>query len=179
MSFISKIILGVGLVALLCGIGIFARNTMVNNVNVDNTIVGEEKSDQGPEVQPLENQNSKPVEVNPIKVNPVEVKPVEVKVEQVQKDAKLKEQIGQMLLIGFRGTEITKNSYIVKTMNDLNIGGIILFDYDVPSKSFPRNITNPEQTKKLIIDLKKFSPNPLFITVDAEGGLVNRLKEKY
>ena len=94
-------------------------------------------------------------------------------------DEELKEQIGQMLMIGFRGTEITENSYIVQAMKDLNIGGIILFDYDVPSKSFPRNITDPKQTKNLIANLKNFSSNPLFIAVDAEGGIVNRLKEKY
>ena len=31
--------------------------------------------------------------------------------------------------------------------------GVILFDYDVPSKSFLRNIKNPKQTKKLIEDI--------------------------
>lgn len=91
----------------------------------------------------------------------------------------LKERIGQMMLIGFRGTEISEDSYIAKAINDLKIGGVILFDYDVPSKSFPRNILNPEQTKKLISDLQKFSSTPLFIAVDAEGGKINRLKPEY
>lgn len=91
-------------------------------------------------------------------------------------DTQLKSKIGQMLIIGFRGTEINKDSYIVKTTNDLNLAGIILFDYDAPSKSRPRNITSPEQTKKLIGDLKSFTNDSLFIAVDAEGGLINRLK---
>ena len=99
--------------------------------------------------------------------------------EESKQDEELKKQIGQMLMIGFRGAEITENSYIVSAMQDLNVGGIILFNYDAPSKSFPRNIIDPEQTKNLIADLKKFAPNPLFIAVDAEGGIVNRLKEKY
>ena len=84
-------------------------------------------------------------------------------------DEELKQRIGQMLLIGFRGTEISKNSSIVKTIKDLNIGGVILFDFDVPSQSFPRNIISPEQTKNLIKDLQKFSPTPLFIAIDEEG----------
>jgi len=94
-------------------------------------------------------------------------------------DYELKQKIGQMLIIGFRGTEINRTSYISKAMNILNLGGIILFDRDNPSKEFPRNITSYEQTKKLISDLNKYSPSPLFISVDAEGGYINRLKEKY
>jgi len=39
-----------------------------------------------------------------------------------------------------------------------------------------RNIINPVQTRQLISDLKKYSPTPLFVAVDAEGGYVNRLK---
>jgi beta-N-acetylhexosaminidase len=96
--------------------------------------------------------------------------------ENKKTDGQLKEKIGQMLIVGFRGTEINKNSYIVKAVNNLNLGGVILFDYDIPSKSRPRNIINPEQTKKLIQDLKNLTNNSLFIAVDAEGGFINRLK---
>lgn len=91
----------------------------------------------------------------------------------------LKTQIGQMLMIGFRGTEVKDNSYITKAIQDLGVGGVMLFDVDVPSNSFPRNILNPQQTKNLIADLQKYAEIPLFVAVDAEGGLINRLKEKY
>ncbi|MEA2112556.1 MAG: beta-N-acetylhexosaminidase [Patescibacteria group bacterium] len=94
-------------------------------------------------------------------------------------DEQLLEKIGQMLFIGFEGTEISEDSYITQAMQDINIGGIILFDYNVPSKNLPKNIVSQDQTKKLISDLQKFSPTPLFIAVDAEGGYVNRLKTKY
>ncbi|MCK9445423.1 glycoside hydrolase family 3 protein [bacterium] len=94
-------------------------------------------------------------------------------------DYELKQKIGQMLIVGFRDTEINRTSYISKAMNVLNLGGVILFDRDNPSKEFPRNITSYDQTKKLISDLNKYSPSPLFISVDAEGTYVNRLKEKY
>ena len=96
-----------------------------------------------------------------------------------QSDYELKRKIGQMLIVGFRGTEIDRNSYISKAMNVLNLGGVILFDKDNPSGAFPRNITDPEQTKTLIGKLKEYSPSPIFVSVDAEGGYINRLKEKY
>lgn len=95
------------------------------------------------------------------------------------KDQELRNKIAQMLLIGFRGTEINEESHIYKVLKDINIGGVVLFDYDVPSQSFPRNITSPKQTKKLISDLQAYSKVPLFVAVDAEGGRINRLKEKY
>ncbi len=98
---------------------------------------------------------------------------------ELNKEEEFKKEIGQMFIIGFRGTEVSADSPIIKAMDNLNIGGVILFNYDVPSKSFPRNIIDPEQTKKLIQDLQMFSPTPLFAAVDAEGGLINRLKEKY
>ena len=96
-----------------------------------------------------------------------------------ERDKELKNQIGQMIMIGFRDTEASADSYIAKAIRDLKVGGVILFDYDVPSKSFPRNIINPEQTKNLISDLKRYSSVPLLVAVDAEGGKVNRLKEEY
>ncbi|MFA5087278.1 MAG: glycoside hydrolase family 3 protein [Candidatus Paceibacterota bacterium] len=97
-----------------------------------------------------------------------------------KKDAELKKKIGQMLIIGFRGAEINKDSYIVKTINELNIGGVILFDKDSPSKGeIQRNIVDPKQTKTLIANLKQNSSASLFVAIDAEGGYVNRLKTKY
>jgi beta-N-acetylhexosaminidase len=99
--------------------------------------------------------------------------------ESYNKELELQKKIGQMLIVGFRGTEVDRISYISKAINTLNLGGIILFDKDNPSGQFPRNITDPEQTKKLISDINKYSNHSLFISVDAEGGYINRLKEKY
>jgi len=96
-----------------------------------------------------------------------------------ENDEELKNKIGQMIMIGFRGTEAADDSYVANVIKNLKIGGVVLFDYDAPSKSFPRNIVNPEQTKKLIFDLQSFSSVPLFAAVDAEGGSINRLKEEY
>jgi beta-N-acetylhexosaminidase len=98
---------------------------------------------------------------------------------QTDLQAELKDKVGQMLLVGFRGTELSQGSPLAQMLLDLNLGGIILFDYDVPSKSYPRNILNPQQTRTLIADLQKFAKTPLLVAVDAEGGRINRLKSKY
>lgn len=102
-----------------------------------------------------------------------------IKEETILTDQDLKEEIGQMIMIGFRGTEAPENSDIYKIIKDVKIGGVVLSDYDVPSKGFSRNIINPEQTKKLISDIQKYSVSPLFVAVDAEGGNINRLKQRY
>jgi len=99
--------------------------------------------------------------------------------EKENTNSELRNKIGQMLIVGFRGTKVNESTPVINNINNLNLGGIILFDYDVPSKSTPRNIKNPKQTKQLISDIKNLTNNNLFIAVDAEGGYVNRLKSKY
>ena len=94
-------------------------------------------------------------------------------------DASLKEKVGQMLIIGFRGVDFSEQSFIGKALADLKPGGVVLFDFDVPSQVFPRNIVNSVQTKNLITALQNKSVVSLFVAVDAEGGMVNRLKPKY
>jgi len=92
----------------------------------------------------------------------------------------LRQRIGQMLLVGFRGAEVSQTSTIVAAVRDLNLGGVILFDIDVPSgRTVERNIVNPSQTRTLIADLQRWTPTPLWVAVDVEGGKVNRLKAKY
>lgn len=88
----------------------------------------------------------------------------------------LDEKVGQMLLAGFRGTALTDTNHIVRDIKKYHLGGVILFDYDVPSKSSERNIKSPKQVNTLINDLKKLSNLPLTIAIDQEGGQVARLK---
>jgi len=99
--------------------------------------------------------------------------------QQIISDDQLKEKIGQMIMVGFRGTKVSEKSDIYNEIKDVKIGGVVLFDYDTPTKSYPRNIVSPEQTKNLISDLQKYSETPLFVAIDAEGGAVNRLKKEY
>ncbi|HEY5565084.1 MAG TPA: glycoside hydrolase family 3 N-terminal domain-containing protein [Rhodothermia bacterium] len=87
--------------------------------------------------------------------------------------------IGQMILVGFRGTEVNEIAPIHSDVVDRKVGGIILFEYDVPSRSRPRNITSPDQVRRLISTIQSWSENPLFVAIDQEGGRVDRLKERY
>src|SRR5437899_2688206 len=88
-------------------------------------------------------------------------------------------KIGQMLLFGFRGADLSNRNPIVAQIRDLHIGGIILFDYDVAASSPVRNIQSPVQLKALAEALERLSPFPLFIAIDEEGGKIMRLKEKF
>jgi beta-N-acetylhexosaminidase len=92
-------------------------------------------------------------------------------------------KIGQMLLVGFRGLSVSDTSAIVRDICERHIGAVILFDYDVPSKTALRNIQSPSQVAALCQSLQHFSRMhsslPLLIAIDQEGGKVSRLKERY
>lgn len=88
-------------------------------------------------------------------------------------------KIGQMLMIGFRGLRIDAQSPIVRDIKKRHIGGVILFDYDVPSHSPVRNIRSAQQVRRLTGDLQRFASTPLFVAIDQEGGKVSRLKPKF
>ena len=97
----------------------------------------------------------------------------------------LRAKIGQLLIIGFSGCEITENSSIVKALQEENIGGVLLFDYDFVNKSYGKNLKSVAQIKRLTSDLKHFSSHdrddklhqPLFVAIDYEGGAVDRLSK--
>lgn len=91
----------------------------------------------------------------------------------------LEQKVAQMLMFGFRDTAINAQSEVSHWLRDYQIGGVILFEYDVPSKSRPRNIVSELQVKCLVDSLHSFSPSPLFVAIDEEGGNVSRLKARY
>jgi beta-N-acetylhexosaminidase len=91
----------------------------------------------------------------------------------------LEVKIGQMLMVGFRGLEVAAGHPLVQDIQERYIGGLVLFDYDVPTKTPLRNIESPAQLKRLITSLQVLSPIPLLIAIDQEGGQICRLKEEY
>jgi len=105
--------------------------------------------------------------------------PSEPKDEDITVSEETLDKIGQMLIVGFRGTEINDTSAISGYIEDLNLGGVVLFELDAPTLSRPRNIESPSQVQQLVSDLKSYSTEPLFIAIDQEGGFVDRLKESY
>ena len=91
----------------------------------------------------------------------------------------LRKDIGELLIVGFRGTDINDTCHIVRDIKEYGIGGVILFEYDVPGRMRPRNISSRQQLKRLCTKLQKLSDETLFISIDQEGGYVSRLKEQY
>ncbi len=91
----------------------------------------------------------------------------------------LKMKIGQMIMIGFRGTSLTPYSPVSQQIRRYHIGGVVLYEYDSPTATRPRNIESPEQLQALNTVLQELSPTPLLIGIDEEGGKVSRLKRRY
>jgi beta-N-acetylhexosaminidase len=91
----------------------------------------------------------------------------------------LEHQIGQMLIVGFRGLQCDDSSLIVQQIKNLNLGGVVLFDVDVPSGSTTRNIESPPQVRELTSALQAAASTPLLIAVDQEGGKVARLTSEH
>jgi len=74
--------------------------------------------------------------------------------------------IGQLLIVGFDGAEMT--SRLSSLLERLQPAGVILF---------ARNIKSAEQTWRLLRDCRKCVATPLFTCVDLEGGLVDRFRD--
>ena len=92
----------------------------------------------------------------------------------------LDQLVGQLIIAGFRSDKVSNNSNIVRYIKEYNLSGVILYDQDIEkNKLGSRNIKSPAQLKMLTDNLQSISDNPLFISIDQEGGNVNRLNSSY
>lgn len=97
----------------------------------------------------------------------------------------LREKIGQLLMVGFRGAMPPECDLIIRDIREHAIGGVILFDQDMAGgtvdSSGPRrrNIESPAQVRTLLTHLQTQAQTPLLTAIDQEGGRVNRLKPVY
>jgi len=91
---------------------------------------------------------------------------------------RLRRDIGEMLLVGFRGTRVDSSHHIVRDIRQYHVGSVILFEYDSPSGTRHRNVASPRQLKSLCTFLQGLTDEPLLISVDQEGGMVARLKAR-
>ncbi len=87
--------------------------------------------------------------------------------------------IGHMLIVGFDGLELSKESQIIKDINEYELGGVILFDVNYYDQKKQKNISSKAQLQKLTSSLKILTNKKLIIAIDQEGGKVARLKPKY
>ena len=92
----------------------------------------------------------------------------------------LDEKIGSMLMVGFMGTSAPQNSQICQDIQKYNLAGVILFDMNPVNHKKAKNIRTKYQLSKLTQELQSCSKDgKLLISVDQEGGKVQRLKRKY
>ena len=79
-------------------------------------------------------------------------------------------------MVGFRGDRVDGGGVIAKAIRAGRVGGVILFDKHLATKSSENNIIDPEQTRQLVADLKDLAQEDLLVAVDQEGGAVSRFK---
>jgi beta-N-acetylhexosaminidase len=89
--------------------------------------------------------------------------------------------LGELLLVGFAGTQVEGNEEVRALVCDVKVGGLILFERDARTGE-ARNITGAEQVRRLTADLQSLAREcagrPLLIAADNEGGLVMRLSTR-
>jgi beta-N-acetylhexosaminidase len=93
------------------------------------------------------------------------------RITQAQQPDSLDIKIGQMILIGFPQPAVDED--VLSEIAAGKVGSIIIFEKNIPAKS------SFAALKKIIWSYQKAAPIPLFVSIDQEGGRVNRLKDKY
>lgn len=76
----------------------------------------------------------------------------------------IREKIYQMFILGLSGDNLNDNPHFLKALKN-NLGGVIFFT---------QNITTKEKFTNLIKDIKSVSKTPPFLSIDQEGGRVER-----
>ena len=87
-------------------------------------------------------------------------------VDKVMDNMSLDEKIGQMFIISYNTTSYDQG--LSSIMKKVKPGGFMLLGF---------NVSNYDGTLKLIKDIKNSNEIPLFITIDEEGGNVERLSK--
>src|SRR3954463_12350338 len=93
-------------------------------------------------------------------------------VSHAQERDSLDMKIGQMLLIGIPKAEV--DPLVLEEVRAGKVGAIILFE-----KNIPKGTASFTALKKIIWTYQQAAPGKLIVSIDQEGGRVNRLKDKY
>jgi beta-N-acetylhexosaminidase len=81
-------------------------------------------------------------------------------------DMNVREMVGQMFVVSAQGTE--REYYIDKMIRERNIGGVLLFGYNMESEEQVRSFAESMQT----LSMETEPAIPMFVAVDQEGGEV-------
>ncbi|RXJ60010.1 glycoside hydrolase family 3 protein [Candidatus Marinarcus aquaticus] len=96
---------------------------------------------------------------------------------QPPSEMRIKKEIAHMLIIGFDEKKLSSQSQFIQQIKQYELGGVILFDRFYDDATRTKNIASFEQLKALTTQLKSANAN-ILISVDQEGGRVERLKVK-
>ena len=77
----------------------------------------------------------------------------------------IEKKIGQLFFVGISGTELDSNLSVF--LKEINPGGVCLF---------ARNVRTSQQLRKLLDDIRAVSEIDPLLSLDQEGGLVDRLR---
>lgn len=108
--------------------------------------------------------NSKEEKENEKESEYVPVDEIDKKVYETMKNMTLDEKIGQLIIVSYASSKMDNN--LMKALTEVKPGGFILFD---------NNITNYNDTLKFIKEIKDTADIPMFISIDEEGGKIQRL----
>lgn len=76
-------------------------------------------------------------------------------------------QAARLLAVGFEGTTLSTE---LRALLDRGISGVILFS---------RNVESPAQVARLIAEIKDYASHVVYVGVDQEGGVVQRLRSGF
>ncbi len=88
-----------------------------------------------------------------------------MKTDKLLKSLSLKQKIFQMFILGFSGENLSSGNLNIQKAIQTGLGGIILFS---------ENIKSYNQTAKLTQDLQNMASIPVFVSIDHEGGKIER-----
>lgn len=95
------------------------------------------------------------------------------------KSPSLQQMIGQLFITGFTGNTLSQSDLIYQDIQKRYLGGVILFDRHLATKTATNNITGKTQLRRLTSQLQQVRSDKLLIAVDQEGGKVNRFREEF
>src|SRR5258708_22399752 len=86
----------------------------------------------------------------------------------------LEQKVGQVLCLGWQGGNTddatSLNAHARAIVRNMQASAIVLLG---------RNISTPENTRRMIAEMQSLSPIPLLVAIDQEGGSVNRIREPF
>jgi beta-N-acetylhexosaminidase len=97
---------------------------------------------------------------------------VEARADALLSQMTLEQKVGQLFVVFFDGTEYADP--LDRTIRELNVGGIILFEPNIGSLEDTATLINSAQRTAM----QHGALIPLIVAVDHEGGLINRFGDK-